>query len=206
MSIKFTAYVSNMETGTSHLLTNDPYNELDSAFVTSERTRYIPITHSEAAKAALKTCEEQEGPALYIPGYVQLTIDGIDFFTEEDWTTDLLMTWRDFAFLLDADYLDSIDETEVTLLDNQTQCVITKLDDNMKLKIERFLMPEDETIELDQVGNTIIETPLVFKDEFLQAIKEELENFSNLLTSEATFKEDGSYEDILELYNAEVGR
>ncbi|WP_071460740.1 hypothetical protein [Bacillus massilinigeriensis] len=84
MSIKFTAYVSNMETGTAHLLTNDSYNEIDSAFVTSERTTYIPITHPEAAKAALKTCEEQEGPALYIPGYVQLTIDGIDFFTEDD--------------------------------------------------------------------------------------------------------------------------
>jgi len=112
MEITFTVYISNIKPGSSHLLTNDSINELDSIFVTSEKMRYIPITHPEAVKATLKTCEEQEDPALYIPGYVQLNIDNNEIFIEDDWTTDILMTWKGFALLLDLEYFDSFGEED----------------------------------------------------------------------------------------------
>lgn len=64
------------------------FNNLESIFVTSEKTKYIPDTHSGAMKAALETREEKEGSALYIPGYVQLTIAHTEMFAEDDWITD----------------------------------------------------------------------------------------------------------------------
>ncbi|WP_078380745.1 hypothetical protein [Sutcliffiella halmapala] len=198
MNIKFTVYVSNMRHDSSDLLIYDQYYELDSACVTSEKTRYIPITHPEATKAALKTCEEHEGPALYIPGYVQLMIDNTEVFTEDDWTTDLLMTWKGFTLLLDSEYLDGFDEeagVNITLLDNQTECIITNSGENIQLKVVRFLMHEleDET--------TIFESPLIPKHAFLNAIKQELKNVSQFLQSNKIFKDDSSYEIIVEVYN-----
>ncbi|USY53229.1 hypothetical protein NIZ91_10645 [Bacillus sp. 1780r2a1] len=206
MNIKFTVYISNIKHGSSHLLTNDSINELDSIFVTSEKMRYIPITHSEAVKAAVKTAEEQEAPALYIPGYVQLTIDNNEIFTEDDWTTDILMTWKGFSLLLDREYFDSFskkDEINITLLDNQTECMITNLGKDIQLKIARFLIPEieDTTIDINTIENTIFESPLIPKEVFLNAIKEELENVFIFLQSNELFKEDSSYETILEIYD-----
>ena len=182
MKIKFTVYVKNIKNG---------------EFVTSERTRYIPITHPEATKAALKTCEELKGPSMYIPGYIQLTIDDTNFFTEEDNTTDLLLTWRKFPFLLDNEYLDSKDnEVEITLLDNQTECMVTKSSEHFQLTIERVIFSKGGNAIKD-----IVKTPLIPQEMFFQAIKEELKNVVEFLKRDTSLKEDSSYEDILESYN-----
>lgn len=183
MKIKFTVYVKNIKNG---------------EFVTSERTRYIPITHPEATKAALITCEELKGPSMYIPGYIQLTVDDTNFFTEEDDTTDLLLMWRYFPFILDNEYLDSKDnEVEITLLDSQTECRITRSSEHFfQLIIERVIYPKGGNAKED-----IVKTPLIPQEMFFQAIKEELKNVVEFLQRETALKEDSSYEDILESYN-----
>ena len=89
------------------------------------------------------------------------------------------------------------------MLDNQTECMITNLGKDIQLKISRFLTSkiEDETIDINTIENTIFESPLISKEAFLNAIKEELENVFTFLQSNALFKEDSSYETFLEIYD-----
>ena len=53
---------------------------------------------------------------------------------EEDWTTDILMTWNDVSILLDLEYLDSLDnEAGITILDSQTECRVTRTSEHFHI-------------------------------------------------------------------------
>lgn len=116
------------------------------------------------------------------------------------------MAWNKFTLLLDREYFDSFNEDNeinITLLDNQTECIIMNLGKDIQLKIDRFLIPEieDATIDLNTLENIIFTSPMIPKKVFLHAIKEELENVVTFLQSNELFKDDSSYETILEVYD-----
>ena len=158
-------------------------------FYTNTKLDYISIDHCEAPVAAKKLLEENDHD--YLAGYVALSYNDSDIFTEELVSEDLLLTWDDLIRLLTS---PSEAVYTIVFLDNAAgDAIITN-------KAENYIIDfEDKTLAVQAVT--------IPKQDMLAAVEEHYKKFIVFCTSnKLPFAADSLFRSSLQQYNKLVKR